>query len=481
MDKFSHIFLDSLYRIIFQFLRGSMALETLKNEYNKIKEQAFKDYFHFLKFQSISSEPTYKKDIYACVDWLVKYIRDIGFQVEVWETKGHPTIFAHYDKAGPDQPTLLIYNHYDVQPVDPLDLWDSPPFEPTIRNGEVYARGAQDNKGQCFYVLLALKTLMKLNNSFPINIKLCIEGEEECGSVALSELLKTKKKELKADYLSIVDVGVPSMTMPAITLGVRGIVTMDVEFEGSNSDLHSGSLGGLAYNPLHALIEVLGKARDADGKITIPGFYDDVVPMNPGDKQHLAPSIDVAKLEESFSMKLSGGEKGLPHIERNWFRPTLEVNGVSGGYSGEGFKTVIPAKALAKISCRIVPNQDPEKIGALVANFMKKNCPDGIKVSVTIHEGGGKALRAKIDSKIVIAYSEAYKEVFGKPCQYIFTGASIPIVTELAAAAQAEVVLVGLGLSTDYIHAPNEHFGVERIEKGCLITARLLQLLKEEK
>lgn len=453
-----------------------MEIKTLSKYYAQNKEQALKDFFTFLKFESISSEPDFKSQVLACSDWVANYLKSNGFDVEIWPTSGHPTIFAQHLKAGPEHPTLLIYNHYDVQPVDPLELWETPPFEPTIKDGQVFARGAQDNKGQCFYVLFALKALQQLQG-LPINIKLCIEGEEECGSTGLAELLQTKKKELQADYLAIVDVGISDATSPSITLGVRGIVTMDVEVTGSNTDLHSGSHGGLAYNPLHALVNLLGSIRDDSGRITIPGFYDDVLDMPDKDRRQVSFAFDHKKYEKEFGAKPTGGEQDLEPMERNWLRPTLEINGIKGGYSGDGFKTVIPAKAIAKVSCRLVPNQDPIKIGRLVAKYFESKAPEGVRVSVHIHPGSGKSLRASPDSRVAKAFSKSYEEIFGKHCERIYCGASIPIVTELAAASNSEVILVGLGLDSDAIHAPNEHFSLDRLEKGFLSIARAIQIL----
>lgn len=453
-------------------------LNVLQEAFEKNKKAAFKDYYTFLKFQSISSEPVYKEQVLACADWVADYLKRIGFQVDMWSTSGHPTIFANYNQAGKDQPTLLIYNHYDVQPVDPLELWKTPPFQPTLRNGQVFARGAQDNKGQCFYVLYALKTLMDLYGKFPINIKLCIEGEEECGSAGLSGILGQKKKELKADYLAIVDLGFPKPNQPAVTLGIRGMVAMDVEITGSRTDLHSGSHGGLAYNPIHALTELLSKVRDANGKITIPGFYDDIKLLPAEEKTHVGFEFDHDDYYSTFGTQATGGEQEYSPLERNWTRPTFEINGINGGYSGSGFKTVIPAKAYAKVSCRLVPNQDPQKIGKLVAAYLNANTPKGTKINVHIHEGGGNALRSDINSKAVKAFAEAYSEIFQVPCEYIYSGASIPIVAQLAATSEAEVVMVGLGLPDDGIHAPNEHFGLDRIQNGFLSIARVIQLLK---
>lgn len=453
-------------------------IQNLKSLFAKNREQAQKEYFTFLSFPSVSSEPKFKKDVLECVEWLKDYIEKIGLKTELWPTKGYPVLFASYE-AGPDKPTLLIYNHYDVQPCDPLELWSSSPFEPKVRDGEVYARGAQDNKGQCFYVLQALKILLGRDKSLPLNIKLCIEGEEENGSAGLESVLETKKDKLKADYLAIVDLGIPSADTPAITLGVRGIIALDVELQGSNVDLHSGSHGGLVYNPIHALVKLLNGLRDEKGKVAVPGFYDGIVEMSTAEKEQLDLSFDPKEYAKEFEAEATGGEVDLPPGERLGVRPTIEVNGIFGGYTGDGFKTVIPAKASAKLSCRLVPGQDPEKIGVLVQSFLQESAPKGMKVFVHLHPGGGPSARSNPSSKVVRAFAKAYSEIFNKACKFILSGASIPIVTKLTKASQAETVLIGLGLATDRIHAPDEHFGLDRVEKGTLIIARAIELLAE--
>lgn len=456
--------------------RGLMK-ESLKELIHTNKDAATKEYFKFLSFPSVSSEPQFKKDLLECVAWLKDYIEDIGFETELWDAKdGHPVLFGSYI-IDPSAPTLLIYNHYDVQPCDPLELWSSPPFEPTIQDGEVYARGAQDNKGQCFYVLQALKALIKRDGKLPLNVKLCIEGEEENGSASLDALLKTKQKELKAEYLAIVDLGIPSKDTPAITLGIRGIITMDIEVKGSSVDLHSGSHGGIVFNPIHGLVKILSSLRDSEGRITIPGFYDDVSAMSDKDRSKIDFSFREEEYKKSFEAQASGGELKFSPMERNGLRPTIEINGINGGYTGDGFKTVIPAVAKAKLSCRLVPNQDPEKIGRLVVNYLKSQTPPGLSTEVHLHPGGGISTRTDPNSKAVQAFAKAYEEVFNKPCQFILSGASIPIAARLAQASQSEMVLVGLGLATDRIHAPNEHFGIDRIQKGALIIARAIELL----
>lgn len=452
-------------------------LNALREYYKKHQKEAESDYFTFLRFESVSSEPHYKPHIEACAQWVIDYLKKMGFNTELWPTSRHPVIFASNMDAGPSKPTLLIYNHYDVQPVDPLSEWKSPPFEPNVRDGEVYARGAQDNKGQCFYTLFAMKALMDIDGKLPMNVKFCIEGEEECGSVGLSEILRKKKKELQADYLAVVDMGIRNPKTPAVTLGIRGIVTMDVEVKGTKTDLHSGSHGGMAYNPLHALIEILSKLRDKKGRVKIPGFYKDVQELEPEEKARIAFDFNAEEYVTSFGAEPTGGEAGYSPFERAWIRPTIEVNGIAGGYSGDGFKTVIPAKAIAKVSCRLVPNQKPEKIAKKVAKFIERKAPKGVEVKVHIHEGGGPAVRANPSSKVVQAFAQAYQEVFNVPCVFTYSGGSIPIVQQLSDASGSEVVLMGLGLPDDQIHAPNEHFGLDRIEKGYLIIARTVEIL----
>lgn len=474
---YTHPLIQPIQREIPMAILENSFLDMLSDYYKKHEKQALDEYFTFLRFQSVSSEAKYKPHVESCAQWVVNYLKEIGFTTEVWPTSGHPVIYANYLKAGPDKPTLLIYNHYDVQPVDPLEEWVSPPFEPSIREGEVYARGAQDNKGQCFYTLYALKTLMHLKGQLPINIKLCIEGEEECGSLGLAEILPKKKMELQADYLAIVDMGLRGIHAPAVTLGVRGIVTMDVELKGTKTDLHSGSHGGVVYNPLHALVEILSTLRDRTGRIKVPGFYKDVQELSEEDKSRITFDFDENSFTHTFGGLPTGGEKQFSPLERAWIRPTIEINGISGGYSGDGFKTVIPAKALAKISCRLVPHQNPEKIAKKVAKFIERKAPKGVEVKVHVHPGGGSAVRANPSSKVVQAFAKAYEEVFKAPCAFTYSGGSIPIIQQLADASQGEVVLMGLGLPDDQIHAPNEHFGLDRIEKGFLIISRTIELL----
>lgn len=452
-------------------------LNTLKKVIDENRENWLADFRTFLSFPSISADPLFQTGMMACADWLMDYLKEMGFQVELWPTAHHPIIFASHMQAGPEKPTFLIYNHYDVQPIDPLEAWSTPPFEPAIRGNEIYARGAQDNKGQCFYVLQALKLLLEQHGTLPINIKLCIEGEEEIGSPGLSNILDEKREQLKADYLAIVDLGIRNPNIPAITLGTRGIITLDVNVKSAHTDLHSGSHGGMIQNPIHVLVHLLDSLRNENGTITIPGFYADVVDMQPEELSYVSLHFDVADYQKTTGGLPLGGEKNYSVLERAWIRPTLEINGISGGYAGEGFKTVIPARAHAKISCRLVPHQDPVKIGQLIANYLIDQAPQGVEVKVDVHAGKGKAVRVSPKERIVQVFSQAFEDVFGVPCEFIYEGASIPIIPELREACGGEVILLGLGLITDQIHAPNEHFGIDRLEKGMLVIAKAIHLL----
>lgn len=457
-------------------------LDNLLGDYKKYfdtcRNDIILDYFTFLRFKSISTESEHADELVKCVNWLRENIEALGFIVEIWETSGHPIIYAENTLAGPDKPTILIYNHYDVQPADPLELWNHDPFEPVLIDDDlVYARGAQDNKGQCMYVFQALKAIKSLHGKYPVNIKWIIEGEEEAGSKSLSSLLEFKKEQLKSDYLAIVDLNIPSAETPSLTLGIRGIVTMEVEVTGSATDLHSGTHGGRAFNPIHALIEILSQMRDKDGNILIPNFYDKVIELSSEDKDKVSFEFDEEDYFKTFGIISSGGELKYQPLERSTIRPTIEINGIKGGYTGPGFKTVIPAKAYAKLSSRLVPDQDPVEVAHLIENFIKEKQPKGIEVNVTVHPGKGTAVRASLNSKVVKAFAAAFTEIFNQECKFGFEGGSIPIVAELQQVCEGEVVLLGTGLDSDQIHAPNEHFSMKRFEKGFLVMIRALQIL----
>lgn len=403
---------------------------------------------------------------------------EAGLSVQEWQTTGHPTLFAEHCKAGSDQPTCLFYGHYDVQPTDPIQEWSFDPFIPEQRDGEIFARGASDDKGQTFFLLKAIQDLIE-HDELPINVKIIIEGEEEIGSTGLSGILLEKQDKLQADYLAVVDLSIPSIEKPAVTLGTRGIVAMSVTFTGSSHDLHSGQLGGMVFNPLHALVQVLSSMRNPDGSIAVDGFYDGIKKICEEERDQLDFSFDEKEFYDLFQALPTGGEQEFSPVERVSLRPTLEINGIKGGYGGEGFKTVIPAKALAKISCRLVPGQDPEWVAKKVKEHILLHTPEGITAEVNILEGHGKAAFASPSSPPAKAFAAAYEKVFQAPCRFLLQGGSIPITAELAHVSGAEPVMIGVGLPDDQIHAPNEHFGVKRLELGyLLITEGLKQMRK---
>jgi acetylornithine deacetylase/succinyl-diaminopimelate desuccinylase-like protein len=447
-------------------MMGSM--DDYRSWYAKHADEIRDDYFQFLRFRSISTEPEFKEELLACANWVRDYLKNkCGFSSKLLETVGHPVVFGE-KKGGSSKETVLIYGHYDVQPVDPLELWESDPFVPTIRNERVYARGAVDDKGQIFYAMAAMRAAHELGRTLPVNIKFCIEGEEEAGSIGLEQGIGKLKKELSADSLLVVDFNSFDETTPAIHLGMRGIMTMEVTLTGSNGDLHSGSLGGIAYNPNRALVELLAKLYREDGSVAVDGFYDGVEEPTADEKSTYVAKYAKDYYQQQFGIDVFGGEKGRSIQEANLFRPVLEINGIGGGYSGAGFKTVIPAKATAKISCRLVPGQDPKKVAERIKTFLMRHSK--MKTEVHIHSGA-PAYRGKAHSKLSQAIQKAATEVCRKPCRIALSGASIPIVSTLATELGVEMVGMGYCLATDQIHAPNEHFDLQRFEKGFMTVA----------
>jgi acetylornithine deacetylase/succinyl-diaminopimelate desuccinylase-like protein len=454
-------------------LMTAPGIDVLKQWFRDHYEETLKDFFTFLSFPSISADSHFEKDCRKTADWLVAYMNQMGLSATLWETSGLPVVFGAHMDAGPDKPTLLLYHHYDVQPVDPIDLWASDPFKPAIKQNQVYARGAADNKGQCFYSLVAIKALLELSGQLGFNLKVFIEGEEESGGRGTTAILRERGEELRADHLLVVDYDISDVETPGITLGMRGIVTLQVECTNASIDLHSGVHGGIALNPNRALADMLASFWDKRGKVQIPHFYDDVFPFPEQQRALVDMSFDVQQYQKEFGVKAFAPEEGFSIRESNWIRPSLEINGMWGGYTGLGFKTVIPAKAYAKISCRLVPNQDPKKVGQAIAAFLCAHAPQGIEVKVDILHGA-PAYFSALDSFIVKLAALAYEEVFGKPCKHRFCGASVPIVFDLAQASHAQVAMIGVGLAGDDIHAPNEHFGLDRFELGYLIIGRIL-------
>ncbi len=432
----------------------------------------------WLRIPSISTLPEHAGDVQQAAEYAADQLRRIGFeQVQVIPTKGHPLVYGEWLKA-PDKPTLLIYGHYDVQPVDPLNLWESPPFEPTIRGGNLYARGAADDKGQTMLVFKALESLMTVNGALPVNVRVLIEGEEEAGGESIDQYVRAYPERLQSDVAFICDTGMPSPEMPALIYGLRGIVYTEVEVRGAKHDLHSGMYGGVAPNPLHALALIIAGLKDAGGHISIPRLYDHVRKPTPEEEafwQQDPLHTGEALLEEMGVSQLVG-ENEYPALERLGARPTLEVHGIVGGFTGEGAKTVIPAEAKAKISMRLPPDVTSEEAFALFEQRVHELAPPGVQVTVrNIH--GGESVLVPVDTPPMRAAAAALQEVYGKEPVFLREGGSIPIAALFYTVLNDPVVLMGFGLPDDNLHAPNEKYALSQFYKGIRTVASFLQRL----
>ncbi len=429
-------------------------------------QQRFLDeLFELLRYPSVSADPKYKDDVSRTAAFVAQKLRDAGADnVEVCPTAGHPIVYGE-KIIDPDRPTVLVYGHYDVQPPDPLELWETPPFEPTVRDGKIFARGACDDKGQ-FYMHIKALELMEATGTLACNIKFMIEGEEEVGSDHLGEFVKANTERLAADIVLISDTAMISLDTPSLETGLRGLSYLEVEVTGPNRDLHSGVYGGAVANPATVLAKLIASLHDADNRITIPGFYDDVVALTNAERKALneAP-FDEAEYKKDLGIDALWGEKGYTTIERTGIRPTLEVNGIWGGYIGEGAKTVLPSKAHAKISMRLVPNQDSHAITELFVKHFERIAPDYVKVKVTPHHGGEPAV-TPTDSKAYRAAEKAIETAFGKKPIPTRGGGSIPIVSLFEKVLGLKTVLMGFGLDSDNLHSPNEKYDIANYLKG---------------
>ncbi|MEJ5261650.1 MAG: dipeptidase [Ignavibacterium sp.] len=420
----------------------------------------------FLRIPSISTLPEHSKDMQRAAEFVADKLKQAGMnKVEIFQTEGHPLVYAEWLGA-PGKPTVLVYGHYDVQPVDPIELWETPPFEPTIKGDNIFARGATDDKGQMYVHIKSVEAYFKTFGSLPLNVKFIIEGEEEIGSSNLTSFLKNNVELLKADAVLISDTSLWDVGVPTITYGLRGLTYMEVEVIGPNRDLHSGTYGGAVPNPINILAEMIAKLKDKDGRITITGFYKDVLKLTKEERENFkALKFSEKEFAKSIGIKKSVGEKGYSVLERVWARPTLDCNGIVGGFTGQGAKTVIPSKASAKISMRLVPNQDPKKIAKLFTKYIKQIAPDYVKVNVTAIHGGYPVL-APLDHKATKAAARAMSKAFGKKTIFMREGGSIPIVVDFANRLKACPVLMGLGLDSENLHSPNEHFNLNHFKLG---------------
>ena len=449
-------------------------------DYIESNKDNFKnELFDFLRIPSISTSSEHKDDIRSAAGFLIDKLESLNLdRVELFETDGNPIVFGELitDESAP---TVLVYGHYDVQPPDPLDLWETEPFEPTVRNGDIYARGASDDKGQSFTHVKALESYIYSDKDFPVNIKFIFEGEEEIGSPNLVPFIEEHKELLSCDMVLISDTAMFAEDTPSITYGLRGLAYMEVDVVGPNRDLHSGVYGGAVENPANVLAEIIAKLKDDDGVIQIPGFYDDVKTLSDEDREaYKKLPFDEEAYKEDLGLDAVHGEKGYSTLERASARPTLDVNGLWSGYQGEGAKTVLPSKAGAKVSMRLVPNQDPKEIARLFKKHVESLAPDTVDITVTEHHGGHPAI-TDLSFYGLKAGAQAFEEVYGKEPFFAREGGSIPIVADFQKILGAQSILMGFGLNSDAIHSPNEKFALKDFYRGIQTSAKFFELLPD--
>lgn len=440
-------------------------MQVWKQYQEEHKERFLEELLALLRVPSISAKPENKQDMIICAEMVKQSLLNAGVQkAEVYPTAGHPIVYGEI-MVNASKPTVLVYGHYDVQPVEPLELWDTPPFEPTIRDGKIYGRGTADDKGQFYMHVKALETMVK-TASVPLNIKFLIEGEEEVGSSNLGTFMQENKELLKADVVLISDTSMISLDTPSLDTGVRGLSYIEVEVTGPNRDLHSGVYGGAVANPITILAQMIASLHDGNNHVTIPGFYDDVQVLSNEERVLLnkAP-FDEQEYKDDLGVKELWGEKGYTTLERTGIRPTLELNGIWGGYTGEGSKTVLPAKANAKISARLVPRQDHEKITELIINHLQAIAPPYVTVKATPHHGGNPYV-TPIDSVEYKAAEKAIEASFGKSPIPLRGGGSIPITSLFESILNCKTIFLGFGLDSDNLHSPNEKYNIENYYKG---------------
>lgn len=440
------------------------------------RERQLEELLELLRIPSVSTAPEHAADVQRAAEFVHEALERAGLEAEILPTAKHPVVYAEKIVAA-SKPTVLIYGHYDVQPADPLELWDAPPFEPVIKDGKIFARGASDDKGQMFAHVKGVEALLATGDT-PVNIKFLLEGEEEIGSPNLEPFIKDNLEKLAADIVILSDNTMIAPDTPTITYGLKGLAYVEVHVQAAARDLHSGAYGGGVPNPINALASMIAALKDEEGKVTVPGFYDAVLDISPAEREAFqrAP-FDEQAMAEKLELSHFPGEAGYSLIERLWARPTLDCNGITGGFQGEGAKTVIPAKASAKISCRLVPNQTPEEITKKLSDYLLELAPQGVTVRVEDLHGGRGAL-TPIDSPAVRASAAALREVYdGKDVVFARTGGSIPIVASFQELLEASVVMIGFGLDDDCVHSPNEKFELENYYKGIEASAKVLQHL----
>lgn len=430
----------------------------------------------YVRFPSVSAQPKHKDDMKTCAEWVVKRLQQIGLQAELCATKGHPIVLAKTPRR-PGRKHFLVYGHYDVQPPEPFELWKTPPFEPRIEGRSMFARGASDNKGQNLAHIAAVEAYLKTNTELPCDLTFVIEGEEEVGSASLATFLKERQAELKCDAVVISDTGMPDKRIPALTYALRGIAAFEIILHGPGRDLHSGIFGGTVDNPAMALCQLLAQLRDADGRVAIPGFYDDVQELSDYERQQFARlPITEEQYRQMLGVPKLFGEKGYTALEQRSARPTLEINGLTSGYQGEGSKTIVPSWARVKITTRLVPNQNPTKIIELVRNHLQKLCPPTVRMEIQSGHGAEPYLVSPNGRQAQAALA-ALKSAFGSDPILMREGGSIPIVNDFKKILGVDTLLIGLALPDDNAHSPNEKFDLDCFAKGQLMAAHLWQEL----
>jgi acetylornithine deacetylase/succinyl-diaminopimelate desuccinylase-like protein len=444
------------------------------------KKQRLDELFEFLRFPSVSAKTEHKRDVLACADWLAGHMTKIGLETKIMPTAGNPVVFGS-KVASPHKLTVLYYGHYDVQPPEPLNLWKTTPFEPIIEGGYMIARGTTDDKGQLFTHLKAIEAFNATETELPINLKMMFEGEEESGSENLEKFIKDNAKLLKADVVVISDTAQFGRNRPAVTYGLRGIAFVELKVIGPNRDLHSGSFGGVVPNPINILAQIIASFHDKNGRVNIPGFYKNVRPISAWEKKQIKRlPFNQKEFLTGVGSKGLHGEKGYSVLERIWSRPTLDINGITGGYQGEGGKTIISSWASCKITMRLVPNQDPLDICAKIEKHINRVCPKFVAVEITKH-GGAPGVMVPTDGPWLKAAGEAIKRGFGIEPVFIKEGGSIPVVGTFKQVLGLDTLLLGWGQNDDNAHSPNERLAIDDFERGCYSSMALIEELAKVK
>lgn len=454
-------------------------IETIKTYLNEQRDQHIEELMQFLRIPSISAVAEHQPDMIRCAEWTAQSLKQAGLEnIEIMATGGHPVVYADWLHA-PGKPTVLVYGHYDVQPAEPLELWNTPPFEPVIQDGKLFGRGSTDDKGQLLLYAKVIEAFLRTHGSLPVNVKFCIEGEEEIASKHLPAFVEKYRDKLKADTIVLSDTQMQGPGKPALMYGLRGLAGFEITIDGANSDLHSGLFGGAVQNPIHALSKLLSSFHDANGRVAVEGFYDRVIELSDKEREAFKQvEPDANKVRSDLHVETLYGENGFSFYELTTSRPTLEITSVSGGFQGEGIKPIIPNRASAKIACRLVAAQVPEEIMDAVENHIRTLSIPGVKVTLD-RQLRGNPFITPIDEPVMVAAAKAYEDTYGVWPVYTRSGGSIPIVEVLGRVLDAPVVLLGFGLPGENLHAPNEHFHLVNWDKGTETISRFWLNLAE--